>query len=300
MKRKLTIYALSTTLLGCAGSYKQPESFESKMARYKSKSAEINKVPDMQVLADASYKKKARRGPASTSKKRDLFTEHTNKKLYFLTLLSQYSNLSKYSSAETVSSINICPSFHSILVDHKDKFEAEGFSRTNKVRVPFEKVISSDTFKDPAKISYYPELMLPVTKENVHPTVAEYLTSNKDANIKEVMTDAINVHLSKTHDELKELCDTGSSSNYYIYENLITHIKKQGFRPGPDNMKTLLKTSIFTNVALIKSFEKTSKKTRGRGIASSNGNKEAYTDAMKGRLGVEWSDSYFDSMTSNR
>ena len=62
MKRKLTIYALSTTLLGCAGSYKRPESFESKMARYRSKSAEINKVPDMQVFADANYKKKARRG----------------------------------------------------------------------------------------------------------------------------------------------------------------------------------------------------------------------------------------------
>ncbi len=300
MKRKLTIYAVSATLFGCAGSYKRPESFESKMARYKSQSAEINKVPDMQVLSNASFKKPARRGPASTGKKKDLHLEHTNKKLYFLTLLTQYSELSKYSSAEVVPTINICPSFHSILVDHNDKFEAEGYAKATRVKLSFDKKYSPNVYKNHEEFSKYPELMLPVSKEDVHPTVAEYLSSNSDANSKEVLSNAIEIHLSKTHDELKELCDTGSSNNYYIYENLITHINKQGFRPGPENMKTLLKTSVFTNVALIKSFTNSQKRRRGRGIASSSISEDSYTDAMVNRLGVEWSNSYFDSMTSNR
>lgn len=299
MKSKVTIIGISAALLGCAGSYKRPESIESKMERFKSKSAQINKVPDFQVLSDVSFKR-TRRGPASTAKKKDMQTEHTNKKLYFLTLLSQYNNLSKYSSAQAVPAVNICPSFHSILVDHKEKFEAEGFKKNTKVNLDFKSIYSSEVYQNPKQLSYYPELMLPVTKEEVHPTVAEYMTSNNTANASQVMGNAINVHIGKTYDELKELCDTGASNNYYIYENLITHVKSQGFRANATNMKTLLKTSIFTNVALIKSFEKTAKKSRGRGLASVNTTKDSYTDAVVDRLGVEWSETYFDTMTSNR
>lgn len=301
MKNKLTYIGISAALLGCAGNYKRPESFESKMARYKSASAQINKIPDMQVLADVQYKSMRRsRGPASASADpKDLYTEHTNKKLYFLTLVSQYNKLSTYSKTETIPSVNICPSFHSILVDHKDKFEAEGFSKPTKVSLNFDKAYSPEVFTDKTKTPHYPELMLPVSKEDVHPTVAEYVSRNTDAKANEVVEQAIDVHLSKTYDELKELCETGVSNNYYVYENLIAHIKKQGFRPSATNMKVLLKTSIFSNVALIKSFDKAAKKTRGRGIASA-ANKELYTEAMKDRLGVDWSDSYFKSMTSNR
>lgn len=292
MKKQILIYGISAALVGCAGHYKRPESFESKMARYKSKSAEINKVPDMKVQSEFSYQK-TRRGPASVgNKKKDLYLEHTNKKLYFLTLFSQYSDLSKFSTAENVPAVNICPSFHSILVDHRDKFEAEGYSKPSKVSLNFEKKFQSKNFDE----TQYPELSLPVTKEHLHPTAAEYLTSNSSASANEVMSMAIDVHLSKTYEELKELCDSGTSNNYYIYENLITHIKKQGFRPNSKNMKTLLKTSLFTNMALIKSLDKAPKK-RGRGIASAASQPEGtYSDAVINRLGVQWSSSYFENL----
>ncbi|MFT6070825.1 MAG: hypothetical protein ACJAT2_000614 [Bacteriovoracaceae bacterium] len=303
MNSKLAILTICTTLASCAGNYQRPESFESKMARFKSKSADINRVPDFQVSEAASFKTKRTRGPASVSKTnmKDLYTEHTNKKLYFLTLFTQYHNLSKFSGADTVQSVNICPSFHSILVDHKDKFEAEGYQKNQKVKINFDAVYKPEVLADSTKLSSYPELMLPVTKDSLHPNVSELISSNKEIKAKEAVEKAINVHLEKTLDELTELCDSGSSSNYYIYENLITHIKKQGFRPSPNNMKVLLKTSIFSNRALIKSFEKSASQSRGRTIASvATGPKDLYTETMTTRLGVEWSESYFDSMTSNR
>lgn len=300
MKSKVTIIGLSAALLGCAGSYKRPESIESKMERFKSQSAQINKVPDFHVLSDVSFQNKRTRGPASSASKKDMQQEHTNKKLYFLTLLSQYNNLAKYSTAQTVPAVNICPSFHSILVDHKEKFEAEGYSNPTKVNLNFAKIYTPEVYKNSAQLSHYPELMLPVTKEELHPTVAEYMSSNSNLDASIVMGQAIDLHISKTHEELNELCDTGASSNYYIYENLITHVKSQGFKPNATNMKTLFKTSIFTNVALIKSFDKAARKSRGRGIASASQVKENYTDAVVDRLGVEWSDSYFETMTNNR
>jgi hypothetical protein len=304
MKTKLAIFTICTTLVSCAGNYQRPESFESKMARFKSESAEINRVPDLTVSSSASFKTKRNRGPASVkgSRKKDHYTEHTNKKLYFLTLFTQYHNLSKFSGSETKESINICPSFHSILVDHKDKFEAEGYQKNSQVKINFNAVYKPEIIADRSKYSSYPELMLPVTKESLHPNVAELISSNKKVLTKVVVENAINIHLEKTLEELTELCDTGASNNYYIYENLITHIKKQGFRANQSNMKVLLKTSIFSNRALIKSFEKSVTKSRGRAIASVKAEtpKEFYTETLVNRLGVEWSESYFDSMTSNR
>lgn len=304
MKTKLAIFTICTSLVSCAGNYQRPESFESKMARFKSKSAGVNLVPDLAVSSTADFKTARTRGPASvkSSKKKDHYTEHTNKKLYFLTLFTQYHNLSKFSGSETVSSVNICPSFHSILVDHKDKFEAEGFQANQRVKINFDSIYKPEVLTDKSKHSSYPELMLPVTKDSLHPNVAELISSSKTSLTKEVVEKAINIHLEKTLEELTELCDTGASNNYYIYENLITHIKKQGFRANETNMKVLLKTSIFSNRALIKSFEKSASKSRGRGIASvkKSAPKELYTETMVGRLGVEWSESYFDSMTTNR
>ncbi len=303
MNSKLAILTICTTLASCAGNYQRPESFESKMARFKSKSADINRVPDFQVSSTASFKAKRTRGPASVSKKlkKDLYTEHTNKKLYFLTLFTQYHNLSKFSGSDTVQSLNVCPSFHSILVDHKDKFEAEGYQANQKVKINYNAVYKPEVLSDASKLSSYPELMLPVTKDSLHPNVSELISSNKTIGAKEAVEKAVNIHLEKTLDELAELCDSGASSNYYIYENLITHIKKQGFRPNQNNMKVLLKTSIFSNRALIKSFEKSASKSRGRTIASIGSSpKEFYTETMTNRLGVEWSETYFDSMTSNR
>lgn len=304
MNSKLAIFTICTTLVSCAGNYQRPESFESKMARFKSASAEINRVPDLQVSSKANFKTKRTRGPASveTTPKKDHYTEHTNKKLYFLTLFTQYHNLAKFSGNETKTSINICPSFHSILVDHKDKFEAEGFQANQRVNINFDAVYKPDVIADSNKLSSYPELMLPVSKDSLHPNVAELISSNKTVKTKDVVVKAINIHLEKTLDELTELCDTGASNNYYIYENLITHIKKQGFRASETNMKVLLKTSIFSNRALIKSFEKSASKSRGRSIASigSVAPKELYTETMVNRLGVEWSESYFDSVTSDR
>lgn len=299
MKSKLTVIGISSTLLGCAGSYQSPESIESKMHRYKSISGQVNKVPDMSVLAGINYKKKVGRGPRSYEKK-DIQAEHTNKKLYFLTLLTQYGTLSKYSNTSSVSAINICPSFHSILVDHKEKFENSGVNKISYKALNFKKLYSETIYASPELVSHYPELMLPISKKSLHPNVAEFMDKNKTADASKVMSKAIDIHLNKAHDELSELCETGTSSNYYIYENLMTHIKRQGFTANKTNMRTLLKTSIFTNIAIIKSFEKTGSKKRGRTIASTSGEKEAYSDAIVERLGVDWSNQYFDTMTSKR
>jgi hypothetical protein len=149
---------------------------------------------------------------------------------------------------------------------------------------------------DEKYVSSHPELYLPVSKEGTTPRVIDVINSMKDgatdSAITEVMQNAINIHLSKTYTELRELCDFGSSNNYYIYENLTTHVKNNKFSATTDNMNILLKTTIFSNRALLTSLSKDKPIQIGRSIASEK-RPFPYSDEVIARLNVPWANDYF-------
>ncbi len=307
-KKTLTtsvIASLATTALlatSCAG----PESYQQKMARYTPKVEGKNIVPEIKAydfkFAQTSTKKSAR-GPASVEpavtaeKKEELENNPTNKKLYFLTLYTQYESLKKYSTEFAGPSVSICPNFHTSLLRHREKMPVADSTNVSGKKFSYD----SAKFSDESYVASNPELLLPLSKEETTPRVIDIIRGSKttvsDFAVNEMVHKALDIHLSKTYNEIRELCEYGVSDNYYIYENLITHIKNNKFDPDSSNMNTLLKTTVFSNLALVTSLEKQTKgRTQGRAIASVDGDKQRgpYVGEIMTRLNVTWAGQYFD------
>ena len=116
-----TLYA-AFLLASCAG----PENYQQKMARYTPKVIGNNQVPEIRIadfkFASETSKVKGR-APASVvpvAEKNEVEKDGnpTNKKLYFLSLYSQYETLKNYSAEFSGPNINICPNFHTSLLRH--------------------------------------------------------------------------------------------------------------------------------------------------------------------------------------
>lgn len=289
-------------LVSCAG----PESYQQKMARYTPKVEGKNQVPEIRAYDfkfAQSTTKKPTRGPASveaakkTEKEKEIEVNPTNKKLYFLSLYTQYESLKNYSTEFSGPSVSICPNFHTSLLRHNEKVPPKAAMNVGVKKFTYD----AKKFSDEAYVASNPELLLPLSKEETTPKVIDVIRGSKgpvsDFAINELVHKALDIHLAKTYSEIRELCEYGVSDNYYIYENLITHIKSNQFDAGPANMNTLLKTTVFSNVALITSLEKQTKtRAPGRSIASvdESDKRGPYVGEIMTRLSVNWANQYFD------
>ena len=247
-------------LSSCSSGLKQSESIADKMARYKAAQYSDNKVPQINLpttslsggRAPASFKPAHNKKPLSLS----------NKRLYFLTLHSQYQTLNKMLGSSSPE-IAICPSFHTSLV--KQKGEAKGL-KVNEVEV------SKLNFNDQG---FHPELDLPITRGSVKPTVKDIMSDEGKVAVK----NALQLHVEKTHSELQELCEFGNSDNYYTFENLYTLIKKKKVTGRSDKLSSLMKTTLFTNHLILKSLQQ--KQSMGRSPAS---HKSSYEKVLLNEL----------------
>lgn len=123
-----------------------------------------------------------------------------------------------------------------------------------------------------------------------------------ESKMNELVNTALDIHLSKTYAEIRELCEFGVSDNYYIYENMITHIKNTNFAPAENNMNTLLKTTVFSNIALVTALNKVQPQAM-RSIASVEVKKDPsapYSNEVMTRLNVEWAREYFDHLKASK
>lgn len=300
-KKYSAILSLTVVLASCAG----PESYQEKMARYTPKNATPNQVPE---IASPDFKfassktSSATRGPASAPVEPGMKNEPkeattTNKKLYFLSLYSQFEELKNFSSDFDGPTVNICPNFHTSLLRHNE-------SKTNKPYAQSIKKFTYDSTKlnNDMYVASFPELLLPISKDELTPKVIDVIR-NKNENINEfaineLVHKAIDIHLAKTYSEISQLCEYGVSDNYYIYENLITHIKNNKFEADTKNMNILLKTTIFSNFALMTSLDKHAGTNKsGRFIASVDTTEKAkpiYSTEVMKRLNVSWANQYYD------
>ena len=301
MIAKSLYYTLTITLtlamVACSSSsYRKPESIEEKMNRFLPRKSEIGKIPKFEVMHidEGKYAiRKNKRTPASVDTNAGSETTigpFRNKRTYFLTLLSQYEDLSSYSE-NSAPKITTCPNFHTSLIKHRET-QAIPFGVKRKLNVNF--TADSSTWKT-EYLARYPELSLPVVSDDIIPTVADIIKRDGQSHAHEILQNALNIHIIKTHSELRYLCENGVSNNYYTFENLVTHIHRQPeFVPNSDNMKYLLKTTIFSNMALIKSIRRKST-SRSRGIASTTSSESYGNDLIKG-LKINWVKKYFGEM----
>ncbi len=276
--KNLLAGACLLTLTAC-GHYSPPETFEAKMARYQIHHSNSTVVPHIEPI---NFKVASSRSPASIIQSDEEEVSFSNKKLYFIALYRQYTQLSGYSSASP-REINQCPSFHSALLDHATvmpaKPKASWHYETNKLN-------------DDSYARYYPELYLPVSNDAT-PRVLDLARKNTTETA-QLVQKAIDRHVDKTYAELAELCEYGSSDNYYAFENLHTEMKRRPVvAADTDGMKVLLKTTLFSNKALIESLKRTS--TKASRAPASIALIDFDSEVMK-RLGVSWAHSYYQSL----
>lgn len=228
-------------LVSSCSTMKNPESFEEKMHRYQATKYSDNKVPQIDFPNAKDYL--SGRAPASIpSKKIDKKSlSLSNKRLYFLTLHSQYSVLNELSGSKGAN-LNVCPSFHTSLLQQKHTLK----SQSPKNAINFEKVnYASNT-------NNFAELHLPITRNSLTPKVMDVIS--EEGNL--VVQTALEIHLSKTYSELQELCEFGNSDNYYTFENLYTLVQMGKLTNNETKYEALMKTTLFTNNVLIKSLKK--------------------------------------------
>ena len=280
--KKLTVFTAVSVLVGSCSSYKRPESIDEKMGRYQSKQKEVSLVPQYKTF---KYRYSGRGVASQNISVETPLKEYTNKRVYFLTLLSQYNRLKAHSTQQP-GEINHCPHFHTAIIDNSF------YLKTGK-KASLESLVKKMNVRAELDLAYHPEMLLPVTIDSYTPTVWDQY--QKQVPVEQSLKTAFNIHLNKMHGELKSLCDYGQSDNYYIFENLASHIKKhQRVAKNDSGMKALMKTTIFSNMALIKSIEKWDRK--GRTPASAK-QFTLFEEEMLNRLGAGWVKGYFQKLS---
>lgn len=292
------------TLASCAGhQFQRPESIEAKMSRYEVRERNANVVPELgfttEGIEHTHTKTRGGRAPASVESDGVSGAEEkintSNKKLYFMALFSQYEKMRAFTPAGSTPDVNVCPSFHSGLVEWRQDHKTIG--KVTKT-VPFK--YKADKLADPSYVSKYPELGLPLSEEVGGPTVATLLLSRpaESASFEgpRLLSQAIHQHASRLYKELGELCETGASANYYNFENLLTHARThRDLVPSEYALKVLMKTTVVSNMVLIESIESLASKN-GRAPASV----DVYTDEALDRLGTPWALDYLKSVIQKR
>jgi len=290
--KKLVISALHIlTFLGassCSSIYKQPETFSSKMNRFNPRRGSINVIPSSPPLPkQLSFSRR----PASINKDKKIKKKlRPSKHLYFLTLFKQYQKFKTYSSA-TLPNINTCPHFHTPLL--REGFSYSKDHRKKKLNYSF---LKESHLKNLKFLSSSPELYLPMTEKSKKPKVLDIIKGQNKEMWPSTIKKALSYHAFKTFREVDQLCQRGKSTNYYNFQNLLTTIQrsKNGFKPSRQNLTILLKTTIFSNMALISSLR--NKEKSHRRPASLNKKDVILKKQIFSRMKVPWVQDYFNHM----
>lgn len=174
----------------------------------------------------------------------------SHKGLYFLGLYLQYQTIKNHLAfTKNQTKSFICPQFHSVKV----KYFSEDEKTLLNTKYSSWKYLSIKDFNELSKKSQklYPEFSLPTATENYTFATTNLNKSIYDKNLLSKLT----FHFKKIESEVEELCEYGSSKNLYIFVNMARHMQKiKSFPYNAQNLKTLLKSNIFTNYYIISSL----------------------------------------------
>jgi hypothetical protein len=250
-------------------------------------------MPDFYVFND--FKKTKGRTIASAEAEKPAST-FSNRKIYFLTLLNQYNEFKMISRLESPD-IKVCPSFHTEIIDSKktSKQNINVFVDLAHLKYDFNGLMK----KESQLLSLYPEMALPLTADSLHPSVIDVLKDSNQNELPEMMVKAYKIHLGKIYTELQDMCEKGQTDNFFVFENLVTYTKShQDFKDQATAMKSILKSSVFANMYLLKSFK--IKNALERNIASNTENLSSLEEEVIARTDTFWVKNYFDELKTRR
>ncbi len=237
----LLIYLLT----GCSSSiyYESPEQEHLERLHTSSDTKDGVNKPNLMLFKSPDLTE-VRRAPAAVERadysSQDLEVVNlSNKHLYFLALYDQYTALAKWSKYER--ELKHCPQFHHFLIDHKTKGITD-----KKLKLTFH---TSHT-KSADLVALYPVLALPYKGKELYSHVDN--NEQMDREIRQAAAEYSQV----LETELTQLCENGGSDNYFIYENLIIHARKdQNFMHSYAGLKALLKIPTFSNLMILESIK---------------------------------------------
>ncbi|MFN8370601.1 MAG: hypothetical protein U0T83_08270 [Bacteriovoracaceae bacterium] len=255
-------------LVSCASSYR-PETMEQTFNRISAREVESNLVNPSPVIEDRNVvtmlyhnytqisenlnnQNSTNRSIASIPSKKKgatLFKDYSNKRIYFLTLLTQYYELKKLFKVDSPEITN-CPKFHSSLLDNERQI---GDRKNMEIQGDHKIVKGQDIDKiNKNEMGYYPELFLSLNEKESNPKLINELSKSSDSEQKNISltNQAFAVHIYKLKSEINQLCEDGYSRNYYIFENLTTHFESKASNDAVADLKILTKTSLFNNMLL--------------------------------------------------
>lgn len=284
---KLLVLSITLLISSCS-TYHPPEAFEAKMNRFSARGGQKNTVPKIYTQP---LLLKASRAPASISPNQKIKPlNHSNRILYFIGLYGQYKALRNYASASTPI-IKSCPHFHSSFIEEKSKINSSEFITPKGAEL---EKISNLYVNAKSNPGLFPELHLPLKKTTVKDTVFANIKNDREIEmIPYQIQTAINIHLEKTFGEIKELCDSGTSSNYFIFENLTRYQKKNKLKKDEATLKAMLKTTLISNMAILTSLEAWSNKKYHRKLKQLNAE---ITTRLKGA----WFTDYLHQIVTKR
>jgi len=291
--RSSMAYTILLALLVSCSSYRAPESFDDKMDRFQAKMQGQNQVPKFTISNKSAQvamsKTAAARNPASIQSNIKSESKYSNKRLYFLSLYFEYESMRKLTS-QTTKDIKICPHFHSGIVENRSYLNEiqKSSSHTAWMKELAEKATQAITNDGDVALQEFPILSLPINNTVESATVYDTYQKKHDSLVK-LFDDAILLHANNTHSELEELCEYGTSDNYFIYENLVTYSQNNKLVPSQQSFEVLLRTTLVSNFFLEKAI--LGQYDKGRGPASQSGS-NPYLYPGLGRLDATWAMEY--------
>tara|TARA_B100000925_G_C22010728_1_gene476284 strand:+ start:2134 stop:2952 length:819 start_codon:yes stop_codon:yes gene_type:complete len=271
MKKALLIL---TVLYSCS-SYRQIEFINENMTRFNDNN-ELGQNTTPKILGLPVILQN--RDIASIAPLKNKKQSLNNKQLYFQILNTQMHQMGEILGKKIIN--NRCPHFHSI---NMGVIQKTGISMLEEQKELPENTHYTNALKRPA---FFPELHLPMNSGEKTKTVFDLAKNKNNFNYRENIKTALSLHLERTKKEIHELCETGSSGNYYIYENLNALSSGSPLYPKKENLETILKISIFTNDFLISSLKR-------------NSNTKNISAALD-RVGSRWFQRYVETIITKR
>jgi len=164
----------------------------------------------------------------------------TNREAYFLSFYKQHLTLAKTLRMQE-EQVN-CPSFHNLILEHKRALFKTKRNYSTDISL-------SNIASDYSQVSHHPVLAVPYSGSTDLFTRL-HQTGFKDT--KKDLTKALSHFYQQDKRELAQLCETGVSQNYYIYENLVTYFKnKPHFHRTKEGLLSILKVPVVSKMMIL-------------------------------------------------
>jgi hypothetical protein len=223
---------------------------------------------------------KAKRLIASMKKTSAKLKKLSNRQIYFLTMYKQYKQLGAVIGQE--STLNSCPSFHNVILDHKESLKTDSSRYSSHISLTHLK-------GEPKLVSAYPVMALPYSESE---DLYSKLRNNNFNHEQEYLEDSLKKYYKSQENEVKKLCDQGVSPGYYIYENLVTYFEKdQSFHSTKAGLKALLKVPVLANMVILDNLKQES-------YALNKGNK--LENWLLERSNTGWFKNFIYELNENR